>query len=131
MNKEKNIFYKLQGETIVGVKTVKEYRNTPGLGLSTDQTSVDRLLSTNLNMFGLTATISTVFIGQDVGDETDELPVLFETMIFSEIKELNYKFQDRYSKLSEAITGHSKMILIASAFLKNHALEMKEKEATR
>lgn len=130
MNRDLNFFYKLQGEKIIGVKSIEEFMKTPGLGFS--QKPDDRLLSTNINIFGLKAIVSTVFlvIDQDALAEND-FPVLFETMVFSEIQKLNYKFQDRYSKLSEAITGHSKMILVVSSFLKNHAEEFKKEEYSK
>lgn len=57
--------------------------------------------------------ISTIWLGVDhrfYFDERQPKPIIFETMVFSEEKELDFKFTERYSTEEEAVEGHAHKI---------------------
>jgi len=58
---------------------------------------------TEIDVYGEEVRISTVFLVLDYGLGSEELPVLFETMIFGGIHDL---YQTRYCTWSEAEEGH-------------------------
>lgn len=61
--------------------------------------------------------VSTVFLGLDhrFGGDEGELPVVFETMVFSGNPDLN-GYQERYCTYDEAVKGHKTIV----HFIKNN-----------
>lgn len=53
--------------------------------------------------------VSTVFLGINHQFQPDESPLLFETMVFSELSDV-LDIQVRYSTWEEAITGHKEIV---------------------
>jgi len=70
--------------------------------------------------------ISTVFLGLDhrFGTDQDQLPVVFETMTFSNNPDLN-EYQERYCTYDEAVKGHNRIV----EFIKND-IPLKEARKT-
>ena len=54
------------------------------------------------------AFISTVFLALDHSDGIGGLPILWETMIFSD--DANDQFQERYTSQEKAVKGHEKAV---------------------
>jgi hypothetical protein len=57
--------------------------------------------------------VSTVFLGLDHGFD-DGPPVLFETMIFGEVGDLD-QYQERYTTLEAAMAGHERAVEMVRA----------------
>lgn len=78
-----------------------------------------RLFSTELNVFNLKATISTIFLPFAINLNTDA-PLVFETMIFSEIKDLHQQFSKRATSLRNALHDHYDLTSLAFGYLQGH-----------
>lgn len=52
--------------------------------------------------------VSTAFLGISHGKDNDDNPILFETMVFSDIQEID-GYTLRYTSLKQALAGHSKI----------------------
>jgi len=90
----------------------------------------DNLFRTELKVFGLSAHISTTFFPITV-DPNQEL--FFESMVFSDIENLNCKYSKRDKSLKEALFSHYNLASLAFGFLKsqhqtNDKLKKKNKE---
>ncbi len=80
--------------------------------------SKDNLFRTEIKVFGLYARISTTFFPITV-DSNQEL--FFESMVFSEIEELNCKYSKRDKSLKEALFSHYDLTSLAYGYLKGQA----------
>lgn len=77
----------------------------------------ERLFNTDLKVFNLSANISTVFLPIPTDLSLDE-PLIFETMIFSDIEDLNCKYSKRATSLKNALHDHYDLASLAFGYLK-------------
>src|SRR5215207_7910056 len=104
-------YYKLVGKEVVPTNNIKEVK----FG--------QVIVQSNVTMFEFQAVVSTVFLPIDHANFDQKEIVVFETMIFSKIENLDYR--KRHSNLFAAIKGHSKAVNYLYRYLDRHASKLK------
>lgn len=107
---KQKLYYKLVGDKVERA-SLQEMINSDSEPL--------RLFSTDLNVFDLKATVSTIFMPFSTSLNGD-IPVVFETMIFSKIKGLDKEFNKRATSLRNALHDHYDLTSLAFGYLKGH-----------
>ena len=114
--------FSLQYYKLIGDKVEK-------LDLEDDMNEVymsKRLFNTELNIYNLSANISTVFLPIPTERNIDN-PVVFETMVFSDIEDLNCKYSKRATSLKNALSDHYDITSVVYGYLKKHGQNKEEK----